>query len=145
MATQKREVKRKPHSNNGRPARPTLLDACGRKYVVRWCDEQEWAVLHEADGQRGFTDHVANMVYMRTFVGRIEGEPAAESSLQETLLHEAIHCVMYVANLCEPVTRIKDMEDGDGEEYIVENLANPMLYLLTNNDPLLKWLAYKEV
>jgi len=127
------------------PPRPTIIDVSGRTYVVQWLSEHDWAQLHEADDHRGYTDSINNTIYMRTFEGRVEGDAACAGSLQSTMVHELLHA-MATANGMEDMKKMVDaLDEDDATEWLVEGLANPVLYLITHNPRLMEWLNWRDI
>lgn len=101
-------------------------------YSVLWLTNDEWTARnHEADWG-GISNHQQNYIGVRLMTG------VQETTYQEYLLHEVLHCVWATTSLN---FNAKFFPEDDREEAIIQTEAQGLLFVMKHNPDLVKYLT----
>lgn len=110
--------------------RPDKVKVGPWTYEIHWLSDKKWIKDGHNRNWGGESGHIENKIYMR--VGQ-----AAEGTLQETLLHEIIHCVFTVVGL----NHYMKPKGGSQDEYIIHSMTPTLLSTLQDNPEVMAYLV----
>lgn len=134
------------------PTRPSKVLILGRPYTITWVGEKAWNELGpNGDGAQGLCENGAHEIYIRTYAGRTDGNPSSVSTLQDTLMHEILHALLYLRvahKFLEDPKLLKAQAKAATrgvEEWLCDNLSLPLIQLVADNQAVFEWLTWKEL
>jgi hypothetical protein len=113
--------------------RPTSVKVGHMDFSITWVDEKEW--LQKDDNDKAGSSWYSNgAIRIRM---QNAGVDVHEDALRECLLHETLHCCwQVVANMAHS----RSEENVDVEEWFVGSITMPLIQVLRDNPPVMKYL-----
>lgn len=114
-----------------RVPRPDHVFVAHSTYPVLWLTHDEWASRGHNEDWGGISDHVENYIGIRLHPN------VPESTYQEYLLHEVLHCVWATTSLN---FNAKFYPQDEAEEAIIQTEGQGLLFVVQQNPALIKYL-----